>query len=108
MGVGRAPVIIMHRLSSSFRAALSGPCSARRVLTLRGVLLTLLARDSGDLASVGVRASLAGDIGEAGVLPEMLVRLPPEMSTCSNTRATACGHKRGEAFGPLSNYYTNS
>lgn len=83
-------MIIMHRLSRSFRAALSGPCSASRVLAgLRGVLLTLWARDRGDLASVGVRESLVGDKGEAGVLPEMLLRLPPSMSTCSNTRATA-------------------
>ena len=94
LGGERPPVIIMHRLSSSLRAALSGPCSARRVLAgLRGVLLTLLTRDRGDLASVGVRASLEGDSGEAGVLPATLLRLPPLMSTCSNTRATACGHK---------------
>ena len=97
LGRGGAPVIIMQRLSSSFRAALSGPCSASRVLAgLWGPLAVLLARDRGDLPSMELRCSLLGVFGDAGVLPAMLPRLAPSMSTCSNTNATACGQSQFE------------
>lgn len=89
-------MIIMQRLSRSLRAALSGPCSASRAVPeLRGVLAMLLARNRGDLASTAgeLLASLEGDSGEAGMLPDMLLRrCAPCMSTCSNTRATAYNH----------------
>ena len=77
-----SPVSIMHRLSSSLRAELSGPCSASRALLgLRGVVTALSAVERVDLA--------AGDVGEPGMLPAVLPCFALSRSTCSNTSATA-------------------
>ena len=88
------PVSIMHRLSSSFSAALAGTCLARTPLAERGDPCTLPGnpcdtRGDRPPATAARREVEEGAATAALLLASWLCRAAPSASTCLNMSATA-------------------